>query len=382
MRNSVPVRAALLLLVVACRCAAPPRYPTHLVRQGILVPGQSRPWSDPFVWKGRHCSVRTTLGPLVAEHLGKLLDAEFDHLAAAFAAPAPVGVRVIGYASVREFRRLASSGHPGPRTRGYFLANTSEIHLVLTEEAGYGPQAVLLHEGAHAYLQCCFDFPVPPGLRRAVGRRRLRSVPWWFQEGLATTFESARLLEGKLRTGRVNSGRLRELRRVLALRRGPHLPRLLRTGYARRHGSADYALAWGLVYWLLHCGSPADRARHRAALGRYLQECRRGFFADPVRGFAARFAPAGQLCQDFDERWAAWRARNALRLFQALIVGPATTLSDWEDRWVEGLGSLGDSEVAKPTLAIYLPQARRSAPSAINQPRQPPRRKASVAWSR
>jgi len=340
MRSPAHAPAALALLLAVGACVAPPRYPDHLVRRGILVPGQRRPWSDPFAWKGRHCSVRTTLGPLVAEHLGRLLDAEFDHLAETFGMPAPSGVEVIGYASVREFRRLAARGHPGPLTRGCFLAETNEIHLVLSEEAGYGPEAVLLHEGTHAYLQSCFDFPVPPALERAVGRSRLRSVPWWLQEGLATYLETARLVEGELRTGRVNPGRLRDVRRVLALRRGAVLRRLLRRGFAHARGSADYALAWGLVYWLLQCGSPAERARHRAALARYLRECRRGFFPDPGNDFAARFAPAGRPCPDFEKRWAAWRARNALALFQALVVGPATSLEDWEEWWVEGLASL------------------------------------------
>jgi len=157
---------------------------------------------------------------------------------------------------------------------------------------------------------------------------------------LATYLETARLVEGELRTGRVNPGRLRDVRGVLALWRGAVLRRLLRRGFAHARGSADYALAWGLVYWLLRCGSPAERARHRAALSRYLRECRRGFFPDPGNDFAARFAPSGRPCPHFEKRWAAWRARNALALFQALVVGPATSLEDWEERWVEGLASL------------------------------------------
>jgi len=177
---------------------------------------------------------------------------------------------------------------------------------------------------------------------------------------LATYLETARLVEAELRTGRVNPGRLRDVRGVLALWRGAVLRRLLRRGFAHARGSAvsllrpairrgrfahargsaDYALAWGLVYWLLRRGSPAERARHRAALSRYLRECRRAFFPDPGNDFAARFAPSGRPCPHFEKRWAAWRARNALALFQALVVGPATSLEDWEEWWVEGLASL------------------------------------------
>ncbi len=325
---------------ISCTVRKDPVYPARLVDEGIIVPGMTRSWYEPYRFEGRHCSVRSNIGPRAASWLGALVDAAFQELQRTFGVDCDEKVTVVAYATLGEFRRSAANPSFTARTRGTHYPGTGEIHLTMTADATSEPSAIVLHETAHFYLHRCFDFRRPAERRTGAGPQRLASVPRWLQEGVATCMEALCLEDGRLRAGRISLHRLRELEDIIGTARFPGIERVIRKVFGTPMSTEDYAVAWGIVHTLLYHPAPSVRAARRETLKTYLAHCRRGFFDRPAAAFKAFLADGGEPGPGFRRRWADWVSRNSLELFRELFLEEADSLDAWRRRWENEIRSL------------------------------------------
>lgn len=325
--------AAVMLGAVSPSCRSRPRYPDDLVAQGILLPGAERSWARSYACHGARCTVRANAGPRAAEYLSQLVDAELRALERMLGRPCAERVSVKAYASLEEFRRATGRRLVTPGTWGTFDMCTGEIRLALTRTSTTHPRNVLLHEVVHFYLHVSFDFRAPEPWSDKFPAGGPCSVPWWLDEGLATYLETARLRDGELSLGAVNRDRHRELLRLLETDRCPPLKSVLARPWSAAGSSADYAVAWGIVYALIQHTDLSRPAAGRHALARYLEACAAGFYGNPPGDFADEFTESGELAPDFEDRWERRVADQSLRVFQQLVLPDGCTLQEWEERW-------------------------------------------------
>jgi len=290
----------------------------------------ARPWSEAYVHETAHYTIRTNTSPAAAEHIGALMEealGEYRRLTGYYAEDLPRFI-INAYATKEEYEAVAKKhGFPADTTNGlYTPVQPAAIHLPYVTDQGRSPDATLLHEGAHQFIDQVMSFNVP-----AAGR--LMGVPLWLNEGLATYMEGAITDDGRFEAGRVNGPRLKHLKRLIRADEYPSLHEVMSRRYGQQFSVEDYAVAWGVVYVLNHESDPKRRQDKQGSLQLYLETCRLGFFTDPVEGFSSEFLRNGKLPPNFERLWAAYTARQSPIFFQRIIAGPGVTIEAWERDW-------------------------------------------------
>ena len=171
--------------------------------------------------------------------------------------------------SYRRFsRRVLGLTNVG--TYGYYAPRWEALAVNLTTGEG-----TLIHELTHALMKP--DFP---------------GCPVWFDEGLATLHEEARIERGVL-VGRLN-WRLADLEQALAAGRVIPLPQLLSTSW-KAFTSLHYAEARHLVLYL----------QRQGLLERFYRQFRRNHRHDPT-GARTLVAVTGRRLPQLEQEWLAW----------------------------------------------------------------------------
>ena len=187
-------------------------------------------------------------------------------------------------------RQLASFGVDGSASGGMFFygphgsglatwiqgRSEADIHGILQHEG--------LHQFAHNYLGS--------------------HVPLWLNEGLAEYFEQAQIIQGKVKQGIAEPGRIERLKAAIEAEEIFQFDELLNisgdewranmvSGSPR--GSLQYIQSWSIVYFLIH----ADKGKYRRAFQKYLNQLSNGrthksafqtaFGATDTRRFHARW---------------------------------------------------------------------------------------------
>jgi len=224
---------------------------TPELRLQALMPA----WKDVFRKTTEHYDVVTNVSDAHAERYAQLADAMYAMYATIFPArvePAPPSMVVV-FKTREEFLKFGAPentlGFYYPASRNLFLLD--HVNPTIT-------QMVLLHEGFHQYLHLLIEKP-----------------PLWFNEGMASYFETA-TLEKKSFTVGTPSLRLRRLAAMLQKRSSPPLREFVTiTDEEFRDPESvpdNYALAWGLCHFFLHC----ENGKYRKVLHAYFQALRRG----------------------------------------------------------------------------------------------------------
>ena len=192
------------------------------------------------------------------------------------------------YARKKDYENAAlKHGFPENATTGFYTpVPPAAIHLPYTRKDKKYLYSNLLHEGTHQFLSRL------PGYK----------VPLWLNEGMACYMEAAVTDNGIFEFGRVNSARLKHLKRLTRANRSPSLCKVLSRRYGECFSSADYAVSWGVVY--------------------VLQQ-------DPDK--RERFLEYFKACQD---------PEDPLPLLKSIIVGEASTLKAWEEDWKRAVNRL------------------------------------------
>ncbi len=248
--------AALMLAGTGCRVfpTAPPQTARNRSRAAAALPRTPVPWlvAD---------SADPRLGPArlraAAERLAAALPALLGPLPARVSPPwtvhlVPPGAEI-----------SAPSGRPSSGRRDWTGYTRWDRHEAWVRSAGSDPRETLRrlrHELTHVFLDA------------AAGAGP--AFPLWLQEGIPCCFEAG-ILPGGLPAE--NSRRRRQLQYLLRARRGRiDLDQFLNRRADQPCSSNDYALAWGLVYflatnridprgreWLKACIDAAARANRR-----------------------------------------------------------------------------------------------------------------------
>ena len=204
-------------------------------------------------------------------------------------------------------------------------------------DAPRSPWRMLRHELGHLHLHRATAFRLPPDLSDRFGTERLPAAPWWLHEGWAAHVEDAAIENDRLTPPAHNVERSLDLQLLIRTRRCPDPWALLVKTGAQAGGTADYAAAWGLVHWILRHPDPALRERHRDGWRRYLDACRRGFYAEDDEAAAVRFATEfldadGRPVENWKARWARRVAREGAAEFKRIFVAPRTD-AEWAAAW-------------------------------------------------
>jgi hypothetical protein len=152
---------------------------------------------------------------------------------------------IVLYGTAEELRR-ALSAQEG--IAGLYDPDCHRVHVACSEGSAPVFERVLRHEAAHAYVHQVYG-----------------PVPAWLDEGIATCLEAGSLAEGGL-SAQINAERLKEFRMLLMRGRVPSLAVFLSANPGAPLPSAGYAVAWGLVFTLLHHSDPAIQSRNRRIL--------------------------------------------------------------------------------------------------------------------
>lgn len=209
--------------------------------------------------------------------------------------------------------------------------STGTLHLPVWRDkdaldAPRSPWRMLRHELGHHHLHHALAFRLPPALAERFGVETLPTAPAWLQEGWAAHVEDAGLENGRLAPPPINRERARDLRRRLRARRGLDPLALLTRSEEYLVGAGDYAIAWGLAHWMLR----------RPDGQRYLEACRRAFYAEDADAwaeFAAEFVGAdGQPVEDWRMRWRDRIVRESGLEFRRMFVEPRTE-KEWSAAW-------------------------------------------------
>lgn len=183
--------------------------------------------------------------------------------------------------------------------RGRLTGIRFEVHSYDPRGDGRPLEAMfegLLHEASHQYMHLATSGAVPPP---------------WLDEGMASYFEGTRIDEhGKIWVGLPSYSHLIQLHDQL--RRGGKP--LRSTLHAERLTAAQYPVAWGVVYHLVHCMDAEGNYPYRDLL-----------------------IPAIRALHE--------RERNGQELFQEKVLTPAgRTFVDFEAEWSAAMQSLGQQE--------------------------------------
>lgn len=299
----------------------------------------ARPWSEAFVYHTSLYTVHTNTSPDVAVYIGELM----EEAAAGYCSvlgcedTSVASLNVHAYATRKEYETVVRRlGLPSDITTGlYSPVPPAAIHLPYVRDLKVHPSVTLLHEGVHQFVDQAIRFPVPAAGRShlAPPRHALVSVPLWLNEGLATYMEGAVVRENRLETGRINQKRLVHLQKLIRKGKCPPLWKVVARQYGEAFLAEDYAAAWGIVYTLRHAPDAREQAERRGRLMRYVEACRRAFYADPATEFLRDFLVNGRLVEDFDDLWAEYIARRSHEVFEEIIVEEGSTLDAWRREW-------------------------------------------------
>ncbi len=260
----------------------------------------------------------------------------------------PLGtVELVMDATPAEFQTALAATGFSPGASAFYLprgsaAGLPRIELAWVRTGGQAPEALLAHEAVHHLLRERVDrvFAARAGLPPELEALPV-CTPFWLNEGLATCMEG--LLVRRSRPPPVwdpaavqpNWPRYGELRGLFrAQREGGLVALALARPNHQDLPSGNYALAWGLTYDLAVMGDPG----RRAALDRYIELCRNGFYPESQAGkFRAEFLDAdGKFTTEACRRWNERIARLGAAEFAALFAG-AGGLDAWETAWRERL---------------------------------------------
>jgi len=301
--------------------------------------GPQRPWSDAFVQRTPHYTVRTNTAPEVAADIARLM----ENAAAAYRVLLPENNMVLprfyvhAYATRKEY--AYAMRQLGLNTRvtvgAYSPLPPPTIHLPYLVRGRIQPDTFLLHEGLHQFADHTIRFHVPSNVRETFDptRQSFLSLPLWLNEGLATYVESAVVYDDHIELGNVNRERLVHLQTLIRRGKCPALQNVIRRAYGETFTAPDYAVAWGIVYSLRHAPVPDQQADRRTRLQHYLAAAKHAFYTDPTVEFTQEFLTNGTPVQNFDRRWAEHIAKRSLQAFERIIVGRENTLADWERDW-------------------------------------------------
>lgn len=146
-------------------------------------------------------------------------------------------------------------GVPGKLVDGFCDTNTLEMFILLKPTwLGYGNMTTLFHEFTHLVLTARLIYP---DIHRAV-----RPFPFWFAEGMACYAEAVSFVDGKVIFGQKNEPRLKLLKSCIEGPQRIWSSPVFSSDYTKGFALNDYALAWGLVAYIM---SSAD-LRPQAAL--------------------------------------------------------------------------------------------------------------------
>ncbi|MBN2021637.1 MAG: DUF1570 domain-containing protein [Pirellulales bacterium] len=160
-------------------------------------------------------------------------------------------------------RYAARQGGPvSPGVLGYYDLESNRI-ILYDLGGGKGGKAdwrqtaaTVIHEATH---QTAFNTGI---------HNRWSPPPVWVAEGLATLFEAPGVYDSRShtrRTDRINEGRLRDYRTLIAPNASGNLPEALTAsdGLFATHPSAAYAEAWAIAFYLVET-QPREFARYLA----------------------------------------------------------------------------------------------------------------------
>lgn len=281
---------------------------------------------------GEELRIDSQLPPPLTAQLRKDIFSVYGRCALLFPSPClfqSVRLNVIALQDEIAYAQLAGQAGVSAHYSAFYDPATARIVLYSSDPEQL--RTMLRHEATHHFLSEAFDFRVPAAQIPLLKQTRLRSVPYWFQEGLASCMEDAH-------PRGLNYGRLTDLLRNLAWKRVSPVSYVLSREYGAPMSASDYATAWGIIYALLNNSRERD-GRH---LRQYLAECSAGFMDDPEREFADFFFRDGQPLPDFDDAWGTWIAQRSLARFEAIFLGRRRSLPAWEKRWQGQMVALTD----------------------------------------
>ncbi len=194
-------------------------------------------------------------------------------------------------------------------TGGIFSGSRRELVIRPTSSAASNREGsvrdILKHEGFHQYI-----FLALAGRTPAV----------WLNEGFAGFFENCDVGSGSsgvvVGESKRHAAMLEQIVKDRDVDLAPAMAAFLALDYPAFYAAPDrnYALAWGVVYYLMR-GAPMERNQPYAnVLGAYLAELERG--GDPAAATTAAFAGVDmrKFCDDFESFWRTTKKRqDALR---------------------------------------------------------------------
>ena len=299
-----------------------------------------RDWEQKYVYKSPSYIVYTNTSPEAAEYLVELMEQALKSYqeVTGFKAKLPT-FTVNAYSTKKEYEQIAKSeGFTANLTSGmYSPVPPAAIHLPYAWGYYKHPSVTLLHEGMHQFLDQTMRFEVPTAYWGIMPhhKRKLVSIRLWLNEGLSTYTEGFLVGEDKVELDRINQERLDHLKDLIKEGKCPSLEDVLSRRYGQSFSSADYALSWGIVYYLRTI-EPDGKAK----LKRYLQAVKRGFFDNPKKQFPAKFIVDGRSVKDFTQKWFSYIAQESLLFFKKIVVGDKKTLKDWERDWRRQMNNL------------------------------------------
>lgn len=141
---------------------------------------------------------------------------------------------------------------PGLDVIGSYSLKSRKIRVSCSNGAAPVFDATVRHESTHYFLHV-----------------RIRRIPTWLDEGLATTMEAGSLEKGTP-ADHINEPRLRQFVDMLKFGMVPRLADIIDGSRLALTPSQEYATYWSLVFTLLYNSNPAVQERRRALLRRLL----------------------------------------------------------------------------------------------------------------
>ena len=272
------------------------------LEKGAIVEFPERPWDQAFVYNSGAYAVRTNTSQDVAEYTGVLMDAVNYHYCRLF------NIRTSRRTAINVFRTKDEMAAWAKENCNFTVGNYigffttyggGTICVTWQEIRGMKPETVLMHEGTHQFVNAGWG----PG-----------TLPTWLNEGFAVYFETS-VFDGKdLDVGQVPKGRLQWLQGKMKEEEHVPLEKIFDFDTQAAAGSGgkkkkkqakfpveNYASSWAFVYYLAHSGDERQRAIHQVALGKFVNDCRRG--RKDGRRLAAYL---GLEMADLEKQWKEW----------------------------------------------------------------------------
>jgi hypothetical protein len=208
--------------------------------KGIInQPGADKnniPWEKAIEVKTDHYTVLSDIGPEAANEVGfvmELINFNFKKLFNIDEKAATPKATVKVYKNAEEFKGNAVATMK--ESRGYYSSGGPEIVTYYQPGDSFNTTTVLMHEGAHQFVD------IATGIQ----------PPIWLNEGLATYYECSRFEGADLKVGLKNKNRLWMIQE--AFKAGTHVKlqdflQVQQSGFTVAH----YAEGWALIYFLIH----------------------------------------------------------------------------------------------------------------------------------